>query len=382
MNHYLIPVVSGPTLNKGGVKTVVGAITAKVLIERYNVPERHTLKDKGYQRLPSEKRVSDLASSISRKAVDLPTALLVSLRDVSVDDVLAKDEKGNLFLDLQNDDSSEDRNLYIVDGQHRVKALEKVLKEQQNGFQNVKIPFVCMIGADEDKEMEQFYIVNSNAKSVSTDLALDLLRKRAESNEEIMKELVQKGAKWKVQAQSIVEKLNTRSSSVWQGRIRLPNTPKGITTITSSAMIRSLQDLLKHSATFSAIKEEEKKIQIIDAFWSGIKSVFDGTKVFEDSLDYSIQKGVGVNGLNGVLPIVIEVIRSKGKSIFDPASYADVIRTPLEKLDGVAGEGGIVEGADFWKSGSDGATSIYSSRQGSVVLKEKIKSLIEDIRVE
>ena len=381
MNHYLIPVVSGPTL-RGGIQTVIGAITARVLIERHKVPERHTLKNKGYQRLPSEKRVNDLASGVIKKAVDLPTALLVSLRDVSTDDVLTKDEKGNFYLDLQDDDNSEVLDLYIVDGQHRVKALEKVLKEQQHDIQNLKVPFVCMIGTDENKEMEQFYVVNSNAKSVSTDLALDLLRKRAESNEEIMKELVQKGAKWKVQAQSIVEKLSTRNSSVWQGRIRLPNTPKGVTTITSSAMIRSFQELLKHSPTFGAIKEEERQMQIIDAFWSGIKLVFEGTKVFEDSLDYSIQKGVGVNGLNGVLPIVIEVIRSNGKSIFEPTSYSEVMKTPLEDLEGENGEGSIVKGADFWKSGSSGATGIYSSRQGSVVLKEKIKSLIEDIRVE
>ena len=381
MNHYLIPVVKGPTLREG-VQTVIGAITAKVLIERYNVPERHTLQNKGYQRLPSESRVSNLATSIIRRSVDLPTALLVSLRDVAADDVLVKGNKGDFLLDLQNDGKSEDLNLYIVDGQHRVKALEKVLKEQQHDIQNMKIPFVCMIGADEGQEMEQFHVVNSNAKSVSTDLALDLLRMRAESNEEVMRELVQKGAKWKIQAQSIVEKLSTRNSSVWQGRIRLPNTPKGVTTITSSAMIRSLQDLLKHSPTFGAIKDEEKQIQIIDAYWSGIKVAFEGTKVFEDALDYSIQKGVGVNGLNGVLPIVIEVVRSNGKSIFAPVSYTNVMKEPLEKLEGEDSEGGIVKGADFWKSGGSGAAGIYSSRQGNVVLKEKIKSLIEDIRVE
>jgi hypothetical protein len=33
------------------------------------------------------------------------------------------------------------------------------------------IPFTCMLGATEDEEMDQFYIVNSKAKSVRTDLA-------------------------------------------------------------------------------------------------------------------------------------------------------------------------------------------------------------------
>ena len=46
----------------------------------------------------------------------------------------------------------------------------------------ILIPFVCMIGAGERQEMEQFYVVNSNAKSVRTDLAMDLLKQRAESD--------------------------------------------------------------------------------------------------------------------------------------------------------------------------------------------------------
>ena len=39
-----------------------------------------------------------------------------------------------------------------------------------------------MIGADETEEMTQFYVINSTAKSVRTDLALDLLKQRAEND--------------------------------------------------------------------------------------------------------------------------------------------------------------------------------------------------------
>ena len=44
------------------------------------------------------------------------------------------------------------------------------------------IPFVCVLGASEREEMEQFYVVNSTAKSVRTDLAYDLLKQRAEND--------------------------------------------------------------------------------------------------------------------------------------------------------------------------------------------------------
>jgi len=66
------------------------------------------------------------------------------------------------------------------------------------------IPYVCLLGAPEEEEMEQFYIVNSTAKSVKTDLALVLLRRRADKDPAVYQALQERGREWQVDGQAIV----------------------------------------------------------------------------------------------------------------------------------------------------------------------------------
>lgn len=85
-----------------------------------------------------------------------------------------------------------DRDLYVVDGQHRIAALAKLVEQDPDKWRTYQVPFVCMIGATEMEEMRQFYVVNSAAKSVRTDLALDLLKQQAENDPDLMASLVER----------------------------------------------------------------------------------------------------------------------------------------------------------------------------------------------
>src|SRR3989304_4985013 len=49
--------------------------------------------------------------------------------------------------------------------------------------------------------------VNKTAKAVRTDLALDLLKQRAENDPRIMEALLESGQSWKVEAQAVAEEL-------------------------------------------------------------------------------------------------------------------------------------------------------------------------------
>jgi hypothetical protein len=115
---------------------------------------------------------------------------------------------------------------FVVDGQHRVLALQKLIREDGEDWLSFRIPFVCMIGATEEEEMEQFYIVNSTAKSVRTDLALSLLRRRVEVDENVLLGLQERGREWQVKGQVAVERL-AEESAIWRHRIRLPSMEKG-----------------------------------------------------------------------------------------------------------------------------------------------------------
>ena len=380
MNHTQIPVIKSTEL-RDGITTVVGVITADLLVNLARVPERNHLKKTGYQRKASLPRVRRLANELAHKKVDLPTAILCNIRDIAPADLLTRHEDGDTYMLNLDADShkGKDLSLYIVDGQHRMKALEEAM---QNGIKlhNFKVPFVCMLGADENKEMEQFHVVNSNAKSVPTDLALELLRARADNNPAFLDDIIKAGKKWQIEAERTTENL-AKHSQIWKDRIRMPNMPKANTTIGSASMVRSLGTLFRHATIFSAIKDEQQQVQIIDAYWQGIRSILRDP--FDLPKDYSIQKGVGVRVLHGILPIVVEHVRSKGDSIYSKEAYAVILEDLLtEDLEGPNGVGAPVSGEAFWRSGKEGAIGTYSSEAGIHALIETMKTLLPELEAE
>lgn len=353
-------VVRGPTL-RDKIMTVVGVMPAEVLVLHHHVPHRNVLQGTGYQRNPGEKRVTQLAHGIERRKVDLPTSVLLNLRDVKEEDVLEKTGADSYFLRLDPDKASDEHRLFVVDGQHRILALQKALDDYEANVENIKIPFVCMVGADEMREMEQFHVVNSNAKSVPTDLAFSLMKARAEHDPEFAERIEERGRKWEIDAQSLTERLVT-SSNTWKDCIRLPNTPKGETTVPSGSFVRSLKPLLTQSALFQSIKSPEKQVQVIDAYWRAIRRVLP--EAFESSSNYSIQKGVGVEVLHSIFPYVLELARSSDGSLYQPESYELFLDKALNGIAGLNGEGESVQGADFWRTGRMGAAGIFATAAG------------------
>ena len=298
MRNSRIEVIQGPTLH-GCIMTVVGVIPAETLVRHHAVPQRDVLRATGYQRTPSPKRVSELAGSIIRREVDLPTSVLLSLRGESASQMLARVGPDRYELALDPGKAATEHQLFVVDGQHRVKALAKAMNEDQADVLNVKIPFVCMVGADESQEMEQFHVVNSNAKSVPTDLALELLRARAASDPTFEQRVKDSGRKWELDAQGLTQHLAT-ASSTWKGRIRLANSKKAQTTVPAASFVKSLKPLLAHPTLFRRIPSAEQQGQVIDAYWRAIRRVLP--EAFEDPPRFNIQKGIGVEVMHAVLP--------------------------------------------------------------------------------
>ena len=363
-----IPVIESKPLSKGP-RVVVGVIDAGTLVAHHFVPQRNTRTKKGYQRELSKSRVNRLEKELLYNRVDLPTAVLLSMRDGNQDSLIPS-EKG-LHLKLDN------HPLNVVDGQHRVASLRRLVEQNPEKWSDFRIPFVCVLGANELQEMEQFYVVNSTAKSVRTDLAYDLLKQRAENDPNVVTVLEERGETWKVTGQTIVERL-AAESILWRDRIRFPGEPKATTTINNSGMVNSLKQLL--SAPYFAALTTDNQCKVIEAYWQGICAVLPDC--FAAPTEHVIQKSTGVMILHTLLLSVIEHVRSFGDSVIESRSYERVLETPLMELQEDNRDGNLVSGSEFWLVGSSGAAGAFSSNAGRRVLLAKVRHLLPKIEIE
>lgn len=368
-----ISIVEGPKL-RSGTPTVVGFMPAGLLIpDGYTIPYYDSRTKKGYQRPAQDSRINQLASDLRKDRTDLPTAVLLNIRNRDAHDAVDRHR-----LDLHRlADTRASSKFYVVDGQHRVLALEKLMEEDAERWAHFSIPFVCLLGADEEEEMRQFYIVNSTAKSVKTDLALTLLRRLAIGDDDIYTALQERGRQWQVDGQSLVERLASEST-IWKERIRLPSMAKGETTISSASFVASLKPLLA-SPYFGALKPD-LQLKVLDAYWRGIRDIL--RPAFDEPTGFAIQKGVGVIVLHAVLPHVLELVRNQGLTTTDPLSYKSILENTLTKLQGENGDGETVDGIDFWAAAPKGAAGSYSSSAGRRVFAAKLRQLLPHVEAE
>jgi len=363
-----LPVVK--TATRSGTPMVTGVIPAGMLVSRYVVPRRDSRTKSGYQREISTARVNRLMKDLRSKRVDLPTSVLVNLRNFDPLEHLVEDGDRLKF-------RLGDEKLHVVDGQHRVAALDRLVQEDPDKWSDFELPFVSMLGASEREEIRQFYVVNSTAKSVRTDLALDLLKQRAESEPGVMDALTENGETWKVKGQQLVEDLE-KTSPLWKGRIRFPGEGPTGTVIGSAGLVGSLRPLL--STPYFGSITTANQVKVLSAYWEGVRQVVP--EVFAEPSEYVIQKSTGVQIMHGLLVSVLEYVRSTGRSVIDPEPYIDALQDALLELEGDTSNGDVVRGADFWLAGGEGAAGSYSSNAGRRVLTAKLRGALPAIEVE
>jgi DGQHR domain-containing protein len=264
--------------------------------------------------------------------------------------------------------------LWVYDGQHRRAGLRRLV-DSQAGFDEFPTPVSITLGLTTRAEMNEFYQVNTNAKSVSTSLAYTLLAQLAQTDPALHEALVIGEKDWITRGQSVMEELE-KLAGPWTGRFQPANTRKRVgdgMIMPMPMFVRSLKPVLDMPLLKQA--SDETVAKILNAYWLGIAEVlpeaFDGQPE-----DYVIQKGQGVVALHRVLPQVVEVVRANGASLGDSTAYAEAMAA-LPALSGYAvvdGEQSVVDGAEFWRVGS--SASGFSGDAGRRRLGQLIQALL------
>ena len=238
------------------------------------------------------------------------------------------------------------------------------------------IPFVCTLGGPEEFELEQFYVVNSNAKSVPTNLAYELLSHRASSRSGIMEVLEEENKGWIAHCKGLADEM-ARDHQLWASRIRFPNEPKEDTTIQLSGMVNSLKTVL--GSPYFLRLTQEGRLAILEAYWEGIRRCIP--EAFQRPQEYTVQKSLGVTIFHNILPDVLEIVRERNASAADPEAYEEVMAAPLQELSAENNDGEMVNGQEFWRTAPDGAAGGFSSSAGRRVLSSRLRRVLPRIEV-
>lgn len=348
---------------------------------------------KGYQRVGIASRMRAIARYY-RDGGRMPNPLLINIRaddlnrvrvivtDGDQGDYDAAIELGMDWIGAGSIDLPEDLIVWVFDGQHRVGGLAELVALVKD-FDSFPVPLSVTIGLTEDGEMEEFYEVNHNAKSVTTDLALEILRQRALRDPDLASKLIGSGKDWQTKGLEVVRILDA-TEGPWHDRIQAPNERKHKSdslTMAQAQFVLSLKPVLDMALFKSA--EPATIAQVLNAYWKGIALVLPEpftSDPLNSPKDWVIQKGPGVFTLHRAMPMVVEVMRARGERLGVPEAYAQVLQglTDLsgEVTDPDTQQRVPVSGAEFWRAGSRGVAGAYTGEAGRRHLFLMIQALL------
>lgn len=148
-------------IHQSAHKLYIFKANASDLFQSLSINRRVENKDEGYQRSLSPSRVQAITRYITQKRA-LPGAVIVCLDSATFDK-----KKSEITIPAGTDVG------WVIDGQHRLAGAEMASRA---GF-GIELPVVAFIGLSQEKQIEQFVVINREAKNVPTSLYLDLLGK-------------------------------------------------------------------------------------------------------------------------------------------------------------------------------------------------------------
>jgi DGQHR domain-containing protein len=282
-------------------------VPVKLLMERGRIDYLSRDNPDGYQRVPDERRLVKGKRAITKYILEawgiFPTNILVNIRDPfkfeSTAKITENIEYGTLILPA-------DAIWWIIDGQHRFEALKIAKSEKPNApIEDYPIAVTILALRDKFEEMLIFHIVNSEAKSVPTDLASYHMQRVVERIPHVPEWI----AYWldlrktKIGVAGIVTQLlGELENSPWRGRIAFYGEETGGQFIVDRyTLVQYInKDILK-DPTFQHMDAEQIARELAD-YWKAIEELYP--EAFRKPGDYYITQTTGIAAFTKIYPLV------------------------------------------------------------------------------
>lgn len=329
-------------------------LSVKELSEQTKVPYFVQETNEGYQRQPNEKRVKDAADYI-RNGGTFPTSILINSR--APINYTPLPEAKIMGVDVGWIVVPDDVTFYIVDGQHRTLALDRL--SDLEAFKDFQVPVVIANWSAEIEELKKFVDVNNNNKSIDTALTNELLAKRAEEIGDL-KALMGMGHQQSMRSLKVVKVMDILDSdphSFWFEKLKIvsPTADQkkddpGI--ISRTSMATSLKPFIK----MNDIETDPAKLAgVLINYWQAVGEVCPEARDNPKEYPY-LSKTTGLYIMNMLLPDVM----MKAKGNYAVEEFARLLRaTSLTSklwikdgdLKGVGGQGGFTKIANLLRVG-------------------------------
>lgn len=214
------------TINQNSnVKLIETKRSVEWLINNTEVAIFDPISFKGYQRQIDERHCERIVKFLENDFF-LPTPIICST-DTEFSDATSK--------------------LRVVDGQHRIHALEMIKRDNQERYSEIEgleIPVIVMAGVDEKLEIETFININKTAKKVDTSLAL-VLRNKINRSALGSNDLTISRAEYLAVELARLLNDNKDSRNIWNDKIRYEGQTKNTSQlITLRAFAKSARSML------------------------------------------------------------------------------------------------------------------------------------------
>lgn len=337
---------------------------------------RATANPEGYQRELQYLRAEQFKNFMEEDTMFSPTTILLNIRDKRG----IKFEGGTIAI-------SPSSKLWVVDGQHRLAGIKKLLDENPDDkYKQMDIPVIITALSNKFEEAILFAIFNKTQVGVKYDLVESVINEQIKKGNAEVTNLVQmyeragiklfREIETKIDAIEVSNNLNSKNDNPWYNKIILPNENK---TTTRGKIMRlrsftiSLQLLIKSMNKALPNVDSELVVSHLKTFWSALKELMP--EAFESPKDYVLQKGPGAMIMH---EMYIKILNSATGSLKVPEPKELI--AGLKKIKNFIGTDVARNflSSDYWKAKSGRVGMAGSSLKAFSQIESEISNELKD----